>query len=419
MITTPLRPLNFKKLENYRQNNEFYIDLINKIEEIKKEYMKNNKDIFYKVLKLLYDKKDFNILAKKDRRKLNREHLEEFYESFLEQENKQNKIIDTFFDNYYLSFSIIEELKNPLLNKVCSYQKYILNKVLYLNYPYVFKKITDYIKNNVGLKNHIDDIENTTLSIIISSIVKFKYDKKVKFITYLSYWIRYGIDEEVNYINKNNQTKFNNLSNFRFSNSDFFDKNIKNLINNTKDSKLINKLKKQQKEKFKDYVQNMIDMNMDFLEIFNIDKSVLDLTGFVKFLNNILKSRESRTILYNFFYLKKNIVFFKNNNIEVNNNKISLYKCLNLLLLNDFHHKTIPIYNIDDVSNSSLTFEINYNDDDIYYKLKKHLSDEENILLNKFQNEDIEDLPSFLRDKLSNIIKMNNEEMYYLIKHEM
>jgi len=419
MITTPLRPLNFKKLENYRQNNEFYIDLINKIEEIKKEFMKNNKDIFYKVLKLLYDKKDFNILAKKDRRKLNREHLEEFYESFLEQELKQNKIIDTFFDNYYLSYSIIEELKNPLLNKICIYQKYILNKVLYLNYPYVFKKITDYIKNNVGLKNHIDDIENTTLSIIISSIVKFKYDKKVKFITYLSYWIRYGIDEEVNYINKNNQTKFNNLSNFRFSNSDFFDKNVKNIINNTKDSKLINKLKKQQKEKFKEYVQNMIDMNMDFLEIFDIDKTTLDLTGFVKFLNNILKSRESRTILYNFFYLKRNIVFFKNNNIDVNNNKISLYKCLNLLLLNDFHHKTIPIYNIDDVSGSSLTFEINYNDDDIYYKLKKHLSDEENILLNKFQNEDIEDLPSSLREKLSNIIKMNNEEMYYLIKHEM
>jgi len=414
-----MKPLNFKKLEKYRENNEFYIDVINKIEDIKKDYLKKNVHVFEYLLKEIYDKKDFNVLAKLDRRKLNREHLEAFYLDFNKNKDKKVDMIDDFFEYYYLSYSIIQLVKDPVLHKMSLYQKYLLNKVLYLNYPYVFKKITDYIKNNVALKNHIEDIENTTLSIIISSIVKFKYDKKVKFITYLSYWIRYGIDEEVNYINKNNQTKFNNLSNFRFSNSDFFDKNIKNVIQNSNDNKLILKLKKQQKEKFKQYIQNMIDINMNFLEMFNINRHDLCLTTFVRFLNMILKNKESRTILYNFFTLRKNIGFFKNNNIEVNNNKISLYKCLNLLLLNDFHHKTIPIYNLEDVNSNYLTFEINYNDDDIYYKLRKHLNDEENLALNQFQNEEIEELPPRLKEKLSTIIKMNNEEMYYLTAHDM
>lgn len=410
-----------KKIEKFRKNNEFYIDIINKIEETKKIICKkNNGESFFKILKYIIKNEDFFIMAKKDRRKLNRSHLENYFKLF----NKENRtieetntIIDDFFEYYYITYNLALKSENDILINLSNYQKKQYNKVLYLNYPYIFKKITDFLKNNNNYKPFISDIENTTLSIVMNSIIKFNNNKDIKFVTYLSYWIKYGIEEEVNYLNKNNQTKFNNLSNFRFSNSDFIDKNIKNEIKNSKDKEEILILKKKQKEQYKLNIKNLLELNMNFFDCFNINYKNLNLTTFVKNLNNILKNKENRDILYNFLIKEENINFFKSKQIEVNNNKTSLYKCLNLLLLNDFHHKTIPIFNIEEAGNDDmLSFEINYFEDDLYFKLGKKLNEEDNDILKKFYYQEIDEIPNYLKSKISNLMKKDENNNFYYLK---
>lgn len=410
-----------KKIEKFRKNNEFYIDIINKIEETKKIICKkNNGESFFKILKYIIKNEDFFIMAKKDRRKLNRSHLENYFKLF----NKENRtieetntIIDDFFEYYYITYNLALKSENDILINLSNYKKKQYNKVLYLNYPYIFKKITDFLKNNNNYKPFISDIENTTLSIVMNSIIKFNNNKDIKFVTYLSYWIKYGIEEEVNYLNKNNQTKFNNLSNFRFSNSDFIDKNIKNEIKNSKDKEEILILKKKQKEQYKLNIKNLLELNMNFFDCFNINYKNLNLTTFVKNLNNILKNKENRDILYNFLIKEENINFFKSKQIEVNNNKTSLYKCLNLLLLNDFHHKTIPIFNIEEAGNDDmLSFEINYFEDDLYFKLGKKLNEEDNDILKKFYYQEIDEIPNYLKSKISNLMKKDENNNFYYLK---
>lgn len=402
---------NYKLINKYRKNNEFYIETINKIEEIKKNYFLKNKELFYIILEII-TKEDINILTKKDKRKLTKDNLKEFYLKFNDITNEEKEeIINIFFEYYFITHYIILKINNKVLEDISSYQKYLLNKILYLNYPYVFKKIADYIKTNEHLKNYIDDIKNTTLSIIISSIVKFNSDKKVKFVTYLSYWIKYGIDTEISYINKSGQNnKYNNITNLRFANSDFFDRNITNVIKNSQNKKLVKQLKLQQKNHYKKKLKILLNLNIDLLGLYNIEIENLTLTLFVNFLNSILRNKEKRDLLFN--YLVKNArTIFEKNKIEINNNKTSLYKCLNFLLLDDFHYKTSHVYNINELNeNSYLKSEVDFDEYDLYDKLNKVITDKEKIILEKFKLQEIDELPSELKLKFAKLIKFNKEE---------
>jgi len=155
--------LKLKKLEQYRKNNEYYIKLLNKIEDIKEEYLLNNIKTFDEIIIFLNNNPKYYLINKKDKRKIKKEFLNNFYKEYLENntlKNKQNKIKE-FFELFYLTFNLINNTKDENFKKIISYQKNILNKIIYLNYPYVFKKITDYIKYNNSYKIYIEDIENT------------------------------------------------------------------------------------------------------------------------------------------------------------------------------------------------------------------------------------------------------------------
>lgn len=412
--------VNFKKLSEFQDNNEFYIQLIQKLENLKFKVCCQDLNLYKSIINYIYNDENLYLLSKLDKRKLKKDHMEEFRNKFKEhlKNNTLELSVEEFFNDYYCSYNIVKKIndKKDLHNQsflfLMEYQKYLLDKVVYLNYPYVFKKITDYVKFNETLKKYINDIENTTINMLINSIIKFDIKKDNKFITYLSYWIRYGISEEINYINKdNNSSKFTGKTKSCFTNTDFTDKKLKNLMKYPHSIKQLKELKLEQNKSFRKNIENMKLMKIDLFTLFNVDEKTLTQSKLTKFLNSILINKEKRLILYTYLQNEDIKCYFDNNGIEIQNNKVSLYRCLNLVFLNDFHYNTTPICNIDDVTeHHHLSIEYNHDHDDIYDKLSQFLNENENKVLEQFKEGEIDELPSKIKRKIANLIHYNNEE---------
>ena len=245
---------------------------------------------------------------------------------------------------------------------------------------------------------------------LIHSIFKYDLTSNNKFITYLSYWVRHGINEEISIINKDSHKKTYTCKQ-RFTINDFQDKQLKNLMNYSMHLKEKIKIKKDLNKSFRNKIDNMHLLDIDVFVLFDIDEEKLTQSTVVSSLNNMLKNKENRTILFNYLNKEKIKKYFDQYQIEIQNNKVSLYKCLSLIFLNDFYHNTTPTYNIDEVNEHYyLAINPEYDEYDIYEKLIPYLKDKDINELNKFKYGEIDDLPIRLKKKILNLLEYNNNE---------
>jgi len=231
---------------------------------------------FINLIKFI-EEKDILLLNKIDKRK-KIDMIEKIAKLPLKNKKNQKEIITIFCEQNYITNNIlkrfIKETDNPKnlgLLTLSNYQKYLIDKVVYLNYPYVFKKVIEYIKHNDHLKNYSQDIENRTISMLITSIIKYDINSNNKFITYLYYWIRHGIKEEVAIINKFTDKK-NNIEKNRFTISDFQDKQLKNLLSYSMNIKEKEKIKILLNKSFTKKIDNMHQLDLNVFELFNINE---------------------------------------------------------------------------------------------------------------------------------------------------
>lgn len=403
--------INNKDLKNikiYQGNNEYYILLLNKLENIKTKLFIKDKNYFQELIKFIKNN-ELSLLNKIDKRKKT-----DFYDNI--QNNITKEIIITYSSENFITNSILRKFekntgyKNKDIMLISDYQKYLIDKIVYLNYPYVFKKVIEYVKNNEYFKKYINDIENRTITMLIHSIFKYDLTSNNKFITYLSYWVRHGINEEISIINKDSHKKTYTCKQ-RFTINDFQDKQLKNLMNYSMHLKEKIKIKKDLNKSFRNKIDNMHLLDIDVFVLFDIDEEKLTQSTVVSSLNNMLKNKENRTILFNYLNKEKIKKYFDQYQIEIQNNKVSLYKCLSLIFLNDFYHNTTPTYNIDEVNEHYyLAINPEYDEYDIYEKLIPYLKDKDINELNKFKYGEIDDLPIRLKKKILNLLEYNNNE---------
>lgn len=293
-----------KKIKKMQKNNQFFAKMFHFSEKIRSDYLIQNPEKLKIIVDYIKENgKDVKLITKVDKRSTNIEDIQIYFD---------NGEYDKIFKNFYFTSFLVELPKDKMLSKINNYHMSFCNELLILNYPLVFDVVYKTVKATPSYHIYFNDIKNTTMEVIVSSIVKFNLSKGFMFSTYLSYWVKYGVDEELKYILADIKMKYSNNVpiHYRFIGKIFIDKSYdmkilrlndmvgKSSIGNEKKKELrekIYKLKKEKSDSYKKYIQRVLDSNFNFFELlgFNIsyESSVKSL---IDSLNKIITKKEYR-----------------------------------------------------------------------------------------------------------------------------
>lgn len=293
-----------KKIKKMQKNNQFFAKMFHFSEKIRSDYLIQNPEKLKIIVDYIKENgKDVKLITKVDKRSTNIEDIQIYFD---------NGEYDKIFKNFYFTSFLVELPKDKMLSKINNYHMSFCNELLILNYPLVFDVVYKTVKATPSYHIYFNDIKNTTMEVIVSSIVKFNLSKGFMFSTYLSYWVKYGVDEELKYILADIKMKYSNNVpiHYRFIGKIFIDKSYdmkilrlndivgKSSIGNEKKKELrekIDKLKKERSDSYKKYIQRVLDSNFNFFELlgFNIsyESSVKSL---IDSLNKIITKKEYR-----------------------------------------------------------------------------------------------------------------------------
>lgn len=427
-----------KKIAKYRKENEFFVHTFHKLEQIKVNYLIKHPEEFLSILKFILVN-DIHMISKIDKRKANKYDLDEImsevkkhYEIASLIDNNNQYIADyvepsikKFCDCFYLSLYLIRKSNDKELIDLCNMQHFFIDQLIYMNYPYIFQEINKYTKKNGVYRANIKDIENTTIEIIMSSIVKYDVTKNNKFVTYMSYWIKYGIEEEITYILKDIKVKYNDATpiNYRFIVKHFIDGKIQKEIDylkKTKGSKQdIEALELKKETSYQNYIANLCNDSINIFELFGYDTITpqSDIKEIVSALNTIISKDSTRQKLLSYLQKTHLSIIEELSSTNSYSKEIAYYLILEIagvqesvykkdssnVNVNHMYLDSIPEKVEEDLKNHTYMDEYL-----IFEKLSAHLSKESRTYLEQFKEQEINTLPHKTKREIREVLLKHN-----------
>lgn len=427
-----------KKIIRYRKENEFFVHTFHKLEQIKVNYLIKHPKEFSNILTFVVNN-DIHMISKIDKRKANKYNLTEILED-LENALKSDQFIDnnvqyiidnveplvkTFCECFYLSLYLIKKSNDKQLIDLCSMQHFFIDQLIYMNYPYIFKEINKYTRKNGVYRANLKDIENTTIEIIMSSIVKYDINKNNKFVTYMSYWIKYGIEEEITYILKDIKVKYNDATpiNYRFIVKHFMDNRIQKEIDylkKTKGSKIdIEALEIKKSNSYKEYIQRLCNDDINIFALFGYEDITPenDIKDIVNVLNQIISKDTTRQTLLTYLQKTHLSTIEELSSSNSYSKEIAYYLILEIAgVPENIYKKDSSNVNVNHIYLDSIPEKVEddlkshtYMDEYlIFEKLSSLLSKESRHYLEKFKTHEINTLPHKTKKEIKEALLKHN-----------